>query len=184
MSRSESRASMASGSSRLRPSAASSSNTGTSTTATKSPLESLIYSVVPALAPPSSSRYRSSKDHAGSVPGSRSASRQGNEEAERARRAKVRELAKYCEDIMRSSVTLGKHFRGYADRYGSRSDNDGPVSLASLPDAARRLLAESRASSRQTSGSQRPGESAAEAALRFSGSWRKLEKGVSPLLRS
>lgn len=55
----------------------------------------------------------------------------------------------------------------------SRMTSSSPLGLSQLPDAARRLLAQS-GSSRSTSGG-----TGADKALRFGGTWNKLEKGVS-----
>lgn len=52
-----------------------------------------------------------------------------------------------------------------------------PIAEGSLPDTARRMLAQGKG--RGSSGGKE--ESAAEKALRFNGIWHKLEKGVSNL---
>jgi len=102
------------------------------------PLESLIYTCLPTLAPPRtrpSSASSSRTDH-GSDP-----------RVEKERQDRVKELMEFCEEIM-----------------DSRLPSSAPLDIGTLPDTARRLLA------------QKGDE---DKALRFNGSWSKLEKGVS-----
>ncbi|WVQ93414.1 hypothetical protein IAU59_000485 [Kwoniella sp. CBS 9459] len=157
----------------VRPSSSASTHRArtSSTPAPRPPLEQLIYALVPSLAPHRSQQRPPGNDARSgrsSVAGSRPVSRIDVEEEERERREKVKELVDWCEDIM-----------------ASRLPSSTPLSASTLPDAARRLLlqtsssrSESRAASRQGArGEGKESESGSERALRFSGTWSKLEKG-------
>ncbi|WVR03818.1 hypothetical protein IAU60_000814 [Kwoniella sp. DSM 27419] len=142
-----------------RPSSSLSSHRArtTPTPNARPPLEQLIYALVPTLAP--------TRSRQGSTAGSRPESRAEQDDAENQRKEKVHELMEWCEDIM-----------------ASRLPSSTPLSAATLPDAARRMLLQARttetdgrAASRQSSRDDR--ESGSERALRFSGTWGKLEKG-------
>ena len=74
-----------------------------------------------------------------------------DDKEEKQRKEQVKELMEFCEEIM-----------------DSRLPSSAPLDVSSLPDMARRLLAQD---SRDGTGDK---------ALRFSSSWNKLDKGVCP----
>ncbi|WWC87885.1 uncharacterized protein L201_002783 [Kwoniella dendrophila CBS 6074] len=138
-----------------------------STSSSRSPLEQLVYSLVPSLAPPRSHRtsldVRSGRS---SVASSRPDSRaEVDDVTERERKERVKELMEWCEEIMES-----------------RLPSSTPLSASTLPDTAKRILLQSnsridgRSASRQSSRGE-SSSSGSERAMRFSGVWNKLEKG-------
>jgi hypothetical protein len=106
------------------------------------PLESLIYTCLPTLAPP---RTRPSSSASSSRPSSHT-DHVSDPREEKERQDRVNELMEFCEEIM-----------------DSRLPSSAPLDIGTLPDTARRLLA-------------KKGDE--DKALRFNGSWSKLEKGV------
>jgi hypothetical protein len=107
------------------------------------PLESLIYTCLPTLAPP---RTRPSSSASSSRPSSHT-DHGSNPREEKEREERVKELMEFCEEIL-----------------DSRLPSSAPLDIGTLPDTARRLLA-------------KKGDE--DKALRFNGSWSKIEKGVS-----
>ncbi|KAK8861575.1 hypothetical protein IAR55_002397 [Kwoniella newhampshirensis] len=120
-------------------------------TTVRPPLEQLVYALVPSLAPPRSSRLDSRSGRT-SAASSRPVSRAevGDDDAEKERKAKVKELMEWCEEIMESRLL-----------------SSTPLSSATLPDTAKRMLMQSA----------KGDESGSERALRFGGIWSKLERG-------
>lgn len=127
-------------------------------TSSRSPLESLIYVLVPSLAPPRRSAQQDDGSGApsrGSTVSTRPGSRTGGTddvEKERERKLVVRELLEWCERTIDGELP-----------------STAPLVGSALPDAARRMLAESKASDK--------GRTGADKALRFGGLWKKLERG-------
>lgn len=138
-------------------SAASSRPRQTSTTS-RPPLESLIYTLVPSLAPPRRSALgtdRSGAASRASTVGSRADGTSTDEvEKERERRSTVRELVDWCERTIDSELPSTASATGLAG--------------SALPDAAKRMLART---------GERGGSSSNDKALKFGGLWNKLEKG-------
>ncbi|OCF44974.1 gamma-tubulin complex component 3 [Kwoniella heveanensis CBS 569] len=123
-----------------RPSSSASTHRArtSSTPVPRAPLEQLIYSLVPSLAPHRSHRHSADvRSGRSSVASSRPVSRADVEEEERERRDRVKELVDWCEEIMASRASSVQSAR-----------TDGRVN-----------------------------ESGSERALRFNGTWSKLEKG-------
>nr|XP_031862932.1 uncharacterized protein CI109_001407 [Kwoniella shandongensis]KAA5530004.1 hypothetical protein CI109_001407 [Kwoniella shandongensis] len=136
------------------PSAMSSSShrvrTSSTPTTVRPPLEQLVYSLVPSLAPPRSSNSRiDPKSGRTSAASSRPVSR-ADDDVEKERKERVKELMEWCEEIMES-----------------RLPSSTPLSAATLPDTAKRMLMQS----------SKGDESGSERALRFNGIWSKLERG-------
>ncbi|WVW80143.1 hypothetical protein I302_102118 [Kwoniella bestiolae CBS 10118] len=134
---------------------------------TRSPLEQLVYSSVPSLAPPRTHRGTiDARSGRSSVASSRPDSRaEVDDEVEKERKERVRELMEWCEEIMES-----------------RLPSSAPLSASILPDTAKRILLQSssRTDGRSASRQSSRGESSAsgsERAMKFNGIWNKLEKG-------
>jgi hypothetical protein len=125
-----------------------------SSSSSRPPLESLIYTCLPSLAPP---RPRPSSGRSSVASTSRPSSRLdhglSDPKEEKERQERVSELMEFCEEIL-----------------DSRLPSSAPLDIGTLPDTARRIL-----SSRKDGGSEDRG-------LRFNVSWKKLEKGVSSLI--
>ncbi|WWC68620.1 uncharacterized protein I206_102550 [Kwoniella pini CBS 10737] len=137
-----------------------------STSTARPPLEQLVYSLVPSLAPPRSSRLNHDvRSGRSSVASSRPESRaEIDGEAEKERKERVKELMEWCEEIMESELP-----------------SSAPLSTPTLPDTAKRMLLQSsRTDSRSASRQSNRGEtssSGSERAMKFSGIWNKLERG-------
>ena len=129
---------------------------------TRDPLETLVHSLVPALAPP--------KDASGKS--SRLSSRLQDPEAEKYRRDKVRKLVEQCREILNQCV-LPWDGRRRIDH--SPAASTAPLSTSSLAETARRILAESGPEV-LTNGST---ETGSDKAMRFGAAWNKLGRGVS-----
>jgi hypothetical protein len=128
----------------------------------RSPLESLVYSCLPSLAPPRqrpSSAIPSGRSSAASSsrPASRIDGTTVDEKEEKERHSRVKELMEFCEEIL-----------------DSRLPSSAPLDLGTLPDTARRILAAGSGG-----GSKGAGQREEDRALRFSSAWNKLDKGVS-----
>jgi len=94
--------------------------TSQSNTRPRPPLESLIYTCLPSLAP---SRPRPSSSASSSRPSSRIDHGQSDPREEAERQERVKELMEFCEEIL-----------------DSRLPSSAPLDIGTLPDTARRLL--------------------------------------------
>ncbi|WRT65700.1 uncharacterized protein IL334_002646 [Kwoniella shivajii] len=137
-----------------------------SSTTTRPPIEQLVYSLVPSLAPSRSHRTGiDSRSGRSLVASSRPDSRADiDDEIEKERKERVKELMEWCEEIM------------------ERLPSSAPLSSSTLPDTARRMLLQtaSRPDGRSASRQSMRGEESSigtERAMKFSGIWNKLEKG-------
>lgn len=136
-----------------RPSSvASSSRVTTTTPVSRPPLEQLIYSLVPSLAPVRGTRTDDLK--------------------EKERRENVAEMMKWCQEILDRSVVSRRHRPVIrADILYSKLPSSTPLSAETLPETVKRMIYASASSGAKEGG--------AEKALKFSAIWNKLERGVS-----
>lgn len=131
---------------------ASSSRVITTTPVSRPPLEQLIYSLVPSLAPVRGTRTDDLK--------------------EKERRENVAEMMKWCQEILDRSVVSRRHRPVIrADILYSNLPSSTPLSAETLPETVKRMIYASASSGAKEGG--------AEKALKFNSIWNKLERGVS-----
>lgn len=136
-----------------RPSSVASSSRGTAAMpVSRPPLEQLIYSLVPSLAP---------------VRGTRT-----DDPKEKERRESVAEMMEWCQKILdRSVLSRRRRLVVRADILNSNLPSSTPLSAETLPETVKRMIYAYTSSGAKEGG--------AEKALKFNAIWNKLERGVS-----